>query len=94
MMVVIWGVGRLLQSAAHWHDGQFAHGGHAGAAKPFIHPICAEGQQVMLHRPFAVPAFAIPRQRPQRLRAPAAAGAGVGNTETVRETARTSPRAR
>ncbi len=94
MMVVIWGVGQVRWLAALWHDGQFAHGGHAVAAKPFIPPICAEGQQVTLHRPFAVPAFAIPRQRPQRLRAPAAAGAGSGNTETVLETARTSHRAR
>jgi hypothetical protein len=36
MMVVIWGVGQVLRSAAHWHDGQFAHRGHAVAANVFI----------------------------------------------------------
>ena len=42
----------------------------------------------------AAPASAIPRQRPRTPRAPAAAGGGSGNTETVPETARTNRRAR
>ena len=42
----------------------------------------------------AAPACAIPRRRPRTRRAPAAAGGGSGNTETVPETARTSRRAR